>query len=111
MRGTEYKGYRINTRTGVTMMNRKRAQLKKFIKNHSDQPWNAKCRDKTNFNKGTGSHEHLAYKLTIDDFAAIVDYMLVLEKRIDDLHPKPAVVTSNNVMYGNPDYKEEKANK
>ncbi len=63
-------------------MNKKRAALRRFIKEHSDQPWNRKCREKTNFNKGTGTREHLAYKLTIDDFAAIVDYVIKLEARL-----------------------------
>ena len=62
-------------------MNPKRAALRRFIKKHSDQPWNAKCRDKTNFDR-SGPDENLEYKVTMDDFAAMVDYMLDLNARL-----------------------------
>ena len=66
-------------------MNRKRSQLRKFIKENSDQPWNKVCRKKTNFNKGTGRRDHLEYQMTVDDIAATVDYMLVLAARVAKL--------------------------
>ena len=66
-------------------MNRKRSQLRKFIKENSDQPWNKVCRKKTNFNKGTGKRDHLEYQISSDDMAATVDYMLVLAARVAKL--------------------------
>ena len=65
-------------------MNSKRKQLRKFIKKHSDQPWNAKCREKTNFDRD-GPDENLEYKVTMDDFAAFIDYLMDMDIRLREV--------------------------